>query len=320
MDLIRKCLSVVTKAGDEGKRIISFVGSTPDRDRDNEVVNLSAWDIKRYKDNPVFLWGHNHSSPPIGKAINVKKDKDNGRLMFDVEFPTEDVYPFADTIYKLYKHGYLNAVSVGFLPMEWKDGNPEKNEPRRVYTKAELLELSGVTVPSNYNALVSARNAGAINDGEFVKMKAYMETGESDVVRIVEGEAQEAAPEQTTGEASIEAAKDVEEESAPKRMDEDIEFNMIVWRVLISELTESINRIADDIQTIAKILGIQTLLKDEPSDAGQTGEKNAGSDAPESSEDESYFKELFDETVKLHKTVKTSEANELIALARRLKE
>ncbi len=309
MDLIRKCLSVVTKAGDEGKRIISFVGSTPDRDRDNEVVNLSAWDIKRYKDNPVFLWGHNHSSPPIGKAINVKKDKDNGRLMFDVEFPTEDVYPFADTIYKLYKHGYLNAVSVGFLPMEWKDGNPEKNEPRRVYTKAELLELSGVTVPSNYNALVSARNAGAINDGEFVKMKAYMETGESDVVRIVEGEAQEAAPEQTSGEASIVTVKSIEDSGASKQTDD-----------VIRELAESVKSIADDIQTIAKILGIQTLLKDEPSDAGQTGEKNAGSDAPESSEDESYFKELFDETVKLHKTVKTSEANELIALARRLKE
>lgn len=309
MDLIRKCLSVVTKAGDEGKRIISFVGSTPDRDRDNEVVNLSAWDIKRYKDNPVFLWGHNHSSPPIGRAINVKKDKDNGRLMFDVEFPTEDVYPFADTIYKLYKHGYLNAVSVGFLPMEWKDGNPEKNEPRRVYTKAELLELSGVTVPSNYNALVSARNAGAINDGEFVKMKAYMETGESDVVRIVEGEAQEAAPEQTSGEASIVTVKSIEDSGASKQTDD-----------VIRELAESVKSIADDIQTIAKILGIQTLLKDEPSDAGQTGEKNAGSDAPESSEDESYFKELFDETVKLHKTVKTSEANELIALARRLKE
>jgi len=309
MDLIRKCLSVVTKAGDEGKRIISFVGSTPDRDRDNEVVNLSAWDIKRYKDNPVFLWGHNHSSPPIGKAINVKKDKDNGRLMFDVEFPTGDVYPFADTIYKLYKHGYLNAVSVGFLPMEWKDGNPEKNEPRRVYTKAELLELSGVTVPSNYNALVSARNAGAINDGEFVKMKAYMETGESDVVRIVEGEAQEAAPEQTSGEASIVTVKSIEDSGASKQTDD-----------VIRELAESVKSIADDIQTIAKILGIQTLLKDEPSDAGQTGEKNAGSDAPESSEDESYFKELFDETVKLHKTVKTSEANELIALARRLKE
>jgi len=300
---------VVTKAGDEGKRIISFVGSTPDRDRDNEVVNLSAWDIKRYKDNPVFLWGHNHSSPPIGRAINVKKDKDNGRLMFDVEFPTEDVYPFADTIYKLYKHGYLNAVSVGFLPMEWKDGNPEKNEPRRVYTKAELLELSGVTVPSNYNALVSARNAGAINDGEFVKMKAYMETGESDVVRIVEGEAQEAAPEQTSGEASIVTVKSIEDSGASKQTDD-----------VIRELAESVKSIADDIQTIAKILGIQTLLKDEPSDAGQTGEKNAGSDAPESSEDESYFKELFDETVKLHKTVKTSEANELIALARRLKE
>jgi HK97 family phage prohead protease len=273
------------------------------------VVNLSAWDIKRYKDNPVFLWGHNHSSPPIGKAINVKKDKDNGRLMFDVEFPTEDVYPFADTIYKLYKHGYLNAVSVGFLPMEWKDGNPEKNEPRRVYTKAELLELSGVTVPSNYNALVSARNAGAINDGEFVKMKAYMETGESDVVRIVEGEAQEAAPEQTSGEASIVTVKSIEDSGASKQTDD-----------VIRELAESVKSIADDIQTIAKILGIQTLLKDEPSDAGQTGEKNAGSDAPESSEDESYFKELFDETVKLHKTVKTSEANELIALARRLKE
>ena len=78
MDLIRKCLSVVTKAGDEGKRIISFVGSTPDRDRDNEVVNLSAWDIKRYKDNPVFLWGITIAALPSERRLTSRRIRITG--------------------------------------------------------------------------------------------------------------------------------------------------------------------------------------------------------------------------------------------------
>ena len=150
----KSAMVVITKADDES-RVIRFAGSTGDMDRDGEVIEPRGWDIKNYKKNPVFLWGHSHSQPPIGRTIKIEKT--DSALVFDVEFPTEDIYPFADTIFKLYKNNYLNAVSVGFIPKEWKDGNPDdKTQPRRRFLKQELLELSGCSIQSNYNAVDGA--------------------------------------------------------------------------------------------------------------------------------------------------------------------
>ena len=68
----------------------------------------------------------------------------------------------ADVYRKLYKGGFMRASSVGFIPREWKIGQNDK-DPRRTYTKAELLEISLVTVPANPNALMSAKGLGGVN-------------------------------------------------------------------------------------------------------------------------------------------------------------
>ena len=120
--------------------------------------------LYNYNKNPVVLWAHQYDSPPIGKAlsINLKGKKTIARVLF----ADAETYEFADTIYRLAKGGFLNTVSVGFIPMEWEDGDGEK-VPRRTYTKQELLEFSIVPVPSNPEALVSAREAGIITVKEF---------------------------------------------------------------------------------------------------------------------------------------------------------
>lgn len=328
MDLIKKSIEVVAKAADDGRRIVSFVGSTGDRDRDDEVIKPSGWDVARYKQNPVFLWGHNHSNPPIGKTVSIKKDRESGTLNFDVEFPTEDIYPFADTIFKLYKSGYLNAVSVGFMPLEYKEGDPEKGEPRRTYTRTELLELSGVTVPSNYNALVSARAAGAIDDGEFVCMKAFMEGGDVSTVKIIKPQdapkASGNAPEEKAPAANLlddtmpaeddapvvkvvegaaaETEKEAEGQGAPD----------------VIEVLATLKRLEDGVQLIAKMLGIQSIMKDDLCDAVQTGDKQATVDAPESSA--SYFDMLFSETKNLKDKIDNDSVRGLMDKAREIKE
>jgi len=151
----------------EGKALsdmeIEMVGSTESIDRDGESIAIDAWDIKQFKKNPIILPQHNYSKPAIGKATNIQvKD---GALVFKIAFPDEGVNPEADTYRKLYKAGFMNASSVGFIPKEWVDGDGKKS-PFRKFTKVELLELSLVSVPSNPTALMTAKSKGLVNDEE----------------------------------------------------------------------------------------------------------------------------------------------------------
>ncbi len=180
MEIVRKVYNFEVKQVED--RVLRFTGSTETEDRDGEVLKVSGWDMENYKKNPVFMWAHDYSQPPIGKAVNVRKRQ--GNLIFDIEFAGKDTYEFADTIYKLYQGGFLRATSVGFMPGHGGiiEGDGIKT-PRRTYTKQELLELSAVPVPSNPDAL---RNA-ADKIGVSVKsLKGIFEdTKEDDEDRII---------------------------------------------------------------------------------------------------------------------------------------
>jgi len=76
----------------------------------------------------------------------------------------------------------MKASSVGFVPIEWKNGDGEK-EPRRTYLRQELLELSLVSVPANPEALVTEKGIteamakGVINSDEFEMLKQAIKDG-----------------------------------------------------------------------------------------------------------------------------------------------
>ena len=162
MDAIRKVVTCEVK--EVAERTLEFTGSTEALDRDGEVILAKGWELANYKKNPVFLWAHNYMEPPIGRAIEVRKG--DGALQFQIEFADRETYEKADTIHRLYQGGFLKAVSVGFIPHEWEDGDGVES-PRRTYKKQELLELSAVSVPSNPEALVGARESGIITVKEF---------------------------------------------------------------------------------------------------------------------------------------------------------
>jgi len=170
MNILRKQFTCEVK--EVGERTLEFVGSTEAIDRDGEVILAKGWDLANYKKNPVFMWAHNYTQPPIGRAVSVKKE--DGALRFQVEFAPRETYEFADTIYQLYKGGFLKATSVGFVPQEWEDGDG-KEAPRRTYKKQELLELSAVPVPSNPEALIGARDAGILTTKDFEAIMAVEE-------------------------------------------------------------------------------------------------------------------------------------------------
>lgn len=164
--------------------INAVVGSTNVLDRMGDSISQDGWDLTSYKSNPVILWGHNvkEERPPIGKALKVwleGKQERSKKLMFQVKFDLQDT--FAAEVFRKIKDGFINTVSVGFLPSEWEDIEPSNPWGGRRYTKQELLELSFVPVPANPEAVVALRSLGETD-------KRFEPIEEKDAFPIIEDE------------------------------------------------------------------------------------------------------------------------------------
>jgi HK97 family phage prohead protease len=140
-------------------RTVTFCLSDGSVDRMGDTIDPHGWELAAYRRNPVVLWAHDAMSPPIGLALNIRAEGE--RLMGDIEFAGEEVYPFADQIYRLVRARFLNACSVGFNPLEWSWSRDKDREFGIDFNRQEMLEVSVVPVPANANALVIGRAARA---------------------------------------------------------------------------------------------------------------------------------------------------------------
>lgn len=166
--ILRKSFETSIEPGDVQTRTLRFTISTSGVDRDNDVVTAGGWDLKNYLKSPVVLWAHQYDQLPVGKATNVRVDGD--RLKADVEFVDPETYPFAETVFRMLKGGFLGGTSVGFRPKTFKF-----NEKRQGFDFAEqeLLEFSVVPIPANPDALLDARAAGVLMDTDFDAIEAW---------------------------------------------------------------------------------------------------------------------------------------------------
>lgn len=137
---------------DETARTVEFVASDETVDRYGEVIVQDGWDLNNMMKNPQLLFGHDYSALPVGRVVEIGIE--DAKLVALVEIGTEEDNPLCPYIWSCIKKGYLRAVSVGLIPKEW-DGE--------YITRAELLEISIVTVPANPNALVRAYKEGVID-------------------------------------------------------------------------------------------------------------------------------------------------------------
>jgi len=147
-----KHLDVDIKGIDDEKHIIRGVFSTADEDRQGEVVDQKSWQLDDYLKNPVILFAHDHAQPAIGKALSLAFNSD-GNLEGEIQFAANE-YEFANTIFKLYKGGYMRAFSVGFQNevTEFDD-----QEDQVTLKKNTLFEISTVNVPANALALAKSK-------------------------------------------------------------------------------------------------------------------------------------------------------------------
>jgi len=185
--------------------ILDFIASDESLDRYDEVICASGWRLDTYRRNPVFQNAHQYGDIlfTLGKAliteVRIPPRPSDGRgaggegmvaggqaLFQRIQFAT-DVNPIARIAYGLYKGKFLNAVSVGFIPLRWQDGDGTEHSARsaasgrqsfqhlrvsasqhlrRKYLEQELLEVSAVGIPANPNALALGLKAGAIEKSD----------------------------------------------------------------------------------------------------------------------------------------------------------
>jgi len=158
-----------TQGADASGATLDFVASTATLDRYHEVIEPAGWRLEAYRRNPVFQNAHNYGDVlfTLGKALftEVRAVGDRQALCQRIQFAT-DVNPVARIAYGLYKGGFLNAVSVGFIPLRWEDGGAAGAEAgasaRRRYLEQELLEVSAVAIPANPDALALGVKSGAV--------------------------------------------------------------------------------------------------------------------------------------------------------------
>jgi len=151
-------LQAIVRTIDTKKATLTAFASTMELDRSNEIMEPAAFtkSLESYRKNPVVLWAHDHYQPPIGKSL-AEQVVENG-LIFQPQF-AESEYPFAKTIWNLYKSEYLNSFSVGFIPKAAEQREIESKQVL-VHTEVELLEVSAVPVPSNRGAVALRIFAG----------------------------------------------------------------------------------------------------------------------------------------------------------------
>jgi len=272
--LIKKKIDVETKVLSEEDRVIRFTASTAEKDRDNDRINPVGWDLLNFIKNPVFLWSHNYEKLSIGKVVNYEiTDK---ALIEDVEFVNpEELYPgtpfsdlpedlkFADLVYQMYKKGFLNAVSVGFSPVDYEYN--DKNEGFD-FKKQEQLELSGVTVPANPEAL--AAGLKSFDDKEFKKMKKLAE----EVLQL----------EKTAGEVEVEVKVNAEEI-------DDLKAD-------VKELTEDVKELN---KSLKEAIQLNKSLKECDGDKGEDGEEK---EENETEEEEKFIEIAENESFEISET------------------
>jgi len=170
---LRQLLSIKTTPVPEAEGdVLDIVVSDETVDRYNEVIRADGWQLDNYRKNPVIQNAHQYGDVifTIGKAL--KTEVSGGKLTQRWQFASAE-NPMAKIAAGLYRGGYLRASSVGFIPMDWEDGNVNQG-PSRTFTRQELLEVSAVAIPANPSALTLAVKSGAIEKADLRELERLL--------------------------------------------------------------------------------------------------------------------------------------------------
>lgn len=134
--------SVIKTAGDQ--RRIKGVATTSRIDRDGEIM-LSAGATFQL---PIsLLWQHDHSMP-IGQVVAATATA--AGIEIEAQLAPEGADPRIDEAWGLIKAGLVPGFSIGAIVK-----SSTVVDGIRVISQFEIVEVSAVTVPANYDALIT---------------------------------------------------------------------------------------------------------------------------------------------------------------------
>jgi len=163
-------LDVEKQEGSEN--VHRFVITTPDEDRESDILVPDGIKLEHYLKNPVVLWAHDYWGLPIGRSLKMDVGPKNVRA--DVEYaPTE----FAQQVRLLVSTGFLKGSSIGFNPLKWEVRQDQARVdqwgyayPGYKYLEWELLEWSIVAVPCNPFALLEEAKTKGLRVDEIERL------------------------------------------------------------------------------------------------------------------------------------------------------
>jgi len=161
-----------------------FLASTDTEDRAGDIV-AQDFDLKDFLANPVILWGHNASIPPVGRALTANVGDDG--LMISVEWDEGDPNQLGQLVAHQFREGFLNAGSIGFSAGQrtLRSSLPSDHEHHQdmtgrspfdsgfLFESNALLEFSAVAIPMNPQALAIRAFADEGN-GVLEKLTRYL--------------------------------------------------------------------------------------------------------------------------------------------------
>ncbi|MCL5431675.1 MAG: hypothetical protein M1484_01090 [Patescibacteria group bacterium] len=205
--ILKTFFSTETKAVDGSPRTLVAKISTQDPDRSKDVMVQDGVMLDNYLKNPVVMYAHDYRDLPIAKCADIKVA--DGGILATVQFPDEGIYEKADVVYQLYKEGFMNAWSIGYLGLDVEpipDGGLK-------YNKWELYEFSAVPIPDNPDALTVMRSKGINVD---ILLQNKDSAGDED-------ETEEYTDETKVTELTVGQLKDILEDALDNGSDESTE-------------------------------------------------------------------------------------------------
>jgi hypothetical protein len=174
-EVVRAQLGISVTPDSADSDLLHIRASDETLDRYKEVIVASGWRLENYSRNPVIQNAHQYGDIifTIGRA---EKTWVSGNALLQTWRFASNENPFAKIARDLYRGKFLQAASVGFIPIKWEDSEGSTGTagpglagtpvPRRRYTEQELIEVSAVGIPANPNALTLALRAGAVQESD----------------------------------------------------------------------------------------------------------------------------------------------------------
>lgn len=182
------------------RAIVHFI-STPQIDRQRDIMNPKGMDDKEFSNSPSVWYNHNYhydpSALPIGKSLWRKKQEEG--VLAKTQFATTLL---ADEVYTLHESDFMNTWSIGFRPVKDKNGVTEKDsivfdEAKNITTwnKWNLIEYSSAPIAANVSALDQVKQLQDMNfkSHEITEMikSVSLEVGINNQLTLMKGDIEE---------------------------------------------------------------------------------------------------------------------------------